>query len=192
MTTTKNIVKTKWLIDFAQSEIAFKVSHFLVTHVKGAFKVFDATIFTTGKDFTTAAIDVWLDTSSVTTGDAERDAYLKSPDFFDSSTFRQISFKADSIKKTVGEGILYLRGHLTIKGIRKSVKFPVQFGGILDEAPGKERAYFSITGKINRSDWKLVWNAPIKTGGLMVSDKIKISCKIELTNAGSYELAMDC
>jgi polyisoprenoid-binding protein YceI len=192
MTTTKSIVKTKWLIDTAQSEIAFKVSQFLFAHVKGAFKVFDATIFTTGKDFTTAAIDVWLDTSSVTTGYAERDAYLKSPNFFDSSTFRQISFKADSIKKTVGESILDLRGHLTIKGIRKSVKLRVQFGGILDDYPGKERAYFSITGKINRSDWKLVCNAPIKTSSLMVSDEVKISCKIELTNSAVYELAMDC
>jgi polyisoprenoid-binding protein YceI len=184
-------VHTRWSIDLAHSEIAFKVRHLMIAHVKGAFKIFDANIYTTEKDFTTAEIDVWIDAASITTGDAERDGHLKGADFFDVENHKQITFKANSIEQAGGEGMHEMWGELTIKGISKHIKLQVQFGGMLNDPWGKERAGFTITGKINRSDWGLVWNSTIETGGLMVSDEIKISCEVELTNTGSNELAMD-
>lgn len=84
-----------------------------------------------------------------------------------------------------------LWGDLTMKDITKNIKLQVQFGGMLTDPWGKERAGFTITGKINRSDWDLVWNTAIETGGLMVGDEINISCEIELTNTGNEEVAMD-
>ncbi len=191
MQITESIVKTRWSIDFAQSEITFKVRHLMITHVKGAFKIFDATIYTTEKDFTTAEIDVWVNVPSLTTGDAKRDERIKGVDFFDAVTYKQIIFKAGKIKKAVGENMYDLQGHLTIKGIRKNIKLQVQFSGVFNDPAGKERAGFVIAGKINRRQWDLVWNSPVKNRSLMVSDEIVISCEIELTNGGSNELATD-
>jgi polyisoprenoid-binding protein YceI len=181
--------KTRWSIDPAHSDISFKVRHLMIAHVKGAFKIFDADIFTTDKEFTTAEIDVWIDPASITTGDEARDEHLKGVDFFDASTFKQISFKAYNLEKTGRDDMYDLWGDLTMKGITKNVKLLVQFGGMLNDPWGKERAGFTITGKINRNDWGLVWNSPIETGGLMVGDDINISCEIELTNTGNEEVA---
>jgi len=82
MKATEVFSKTKWAIDQAHSEIDFKVRHLMIAHVKGTFKTFDANILTYGRDFKTAEIDLWIDTSSISTGDAIRDKHLKSRDFF--------------------------------------------------------------------------------------------------------------
>jgi polyisoprenoid-binding protein YceI len=183
--------QTKWTIDLAHSEIAFKVRHLMIAHVKGSFKIFDANIYTTDKDFTSVEIDVWIDASSITTGDIKRDEHVKGPDFFDVEKYKQISFKAYNIEKAGGEGMHDLWGDLTMKGVTKNIKLQVQFGGMLNDPWGNERAGFSIKGKIKRSDWGLVWNSTIETGGLMVADEITISCEIELTNIGTEKLSMN-
>ena len=181
----------KWSIDQAHSEIAFKVKHLMIAHVKGAFKTFDASIYTTDKDFTTAQIDLWIDSSSISTGDEKRDEHLKGEDFFDSIKHKQITFTSTSIEKPDQDGNHELWGELTMRGITKNVKLNVQFGGIVNDPYGNEKAGFTVFGKINRSDWGLVWNSTIETGGLMVSDEITISCEIELTNVSKKELTME-
>lgn len=182
---------TRWSIDLAHSEIAFKVRHLMIAHVKGTFNIFDANIYTTEKDFTTAEIDVFIDAASINTGETTRDEHLKGEDFLDAAKHKQITFKANTIEKAGGEGKHDLWGDLTIKGITKNIKLQVDFGGMLNDPWGKERAGFSITGKIKRSDWGLVWNAAIETTGLMVGDEITIYCEIELTNTGTSENAME-
>ncbi len=182
---------TRWSIDLAHSEIAFKVRHLMIAHVKGTFNIFDANIYTTDKDFTTAEIDVFIDAASINTGEATRDEHLKGEDFLDVAKYKQITFKANTIEKAGGEGKHDLWGDLTIKGITKNIKLQVDYGGMLNDPWGKERAGFSITGKIKRSDWGLVWNAAIETTGLMVGDEITIYCEIELTNTGTSENAME-
>ena len=182
---------TKWSIDQAHSEIAFKVKHLMIAHVKGTFKTFDASIYTTLKDFTTAEIDLWIDSSSITTGDAKRDEHLKSADFFDVQNHKQITFTSSTIEKSDINSDHELWGELTMKGITKNVKLNVEFGGILMDPWGNEKAGFTVTGKINRSYWGLVWNTAIEAGGLMVSDEVTISCEIELTNVSQKELAME-
>jgi polyisoprenoid-binding protein YceI len=183
--------QTKWSIDQPHSEIAFKVRHMMIANVKGAFKTFDASIYTTDKNFSTAQIDLWIDASSITTGDAKRDEHLKGPDFFDVQNFEQITFSSNNIERLDTDGNHELWGELTMKGITKNVKLNVQFGGILNDPWGNEKAGFTVTGKINRSDWGLSWNAAIEAGGLMVSDEIRISCEVELTNAGQKELTLE-
>ncbi|MFM9909076.1 MAG: YceI family protein [Chitinophagaceae bacterium] len=184
-------MQTRWSIDPSHSEIAFKVRHLMIAQVKGTFKKFDATIYTSEKDFTTADIDVWIDAGSVSTGDEKRDEHLTGKEFFDITNHKQISFKANRIEKAGSDDMHDLWGELTMKGISKNIKLQVQFGGMLNDPWGNERAGFSIRGKINRSDWGLVWNSPIETGGLMVGDEIKISCEIELINTGTKELLME-
>ena len=183
--------ETKWSIDQAHSEIAFKVRHLMISHVKGAFKTFDASIYTTAKDFATAEIDLWIDASSITTGDKKRDEHLKSADFFDVQNHKQITFTSSTIGKPGPEDKRELWGELTIKGITKNVKLEVQFGGMLNDPWGNEKAGFTVTGKINRSDWGLTWNATLEAGGLMVSDEVIISCEMELTYVNQNKLVLE-
>ncbi len=179
--------ETKWSIDQSHSEIAFKVRHLMISHAKGIFKTFDASIYTLGRDFTTAEIDLWIDSSSISTGDDKRDEHLKGADFFDTKNHKQITFESRSIKKIKTNDNYELWGELTMKGITKNIKLNMEFGGIEKDPLGNEKAGFTVTGKINRSDWSLIWNASIETGGLMVSDEITISCDVQLINQGAKE-----
>ena len=182
--------QTKWSIDQSHSEIAFKVRHLMIAHVKGTFKTFDASIYTIAKDFATAEIDLWIDAASIITNDEKRDAHLKSVDFFDVRKHKQITFTSSTMGKADAEGNSELWGELTMIGITKNVKLNVQFGGIIKEPWGNEKVGFTVTGKINRSEWGLVWNATLETGGLMVSDEVSISCEVELMNSGQKDLTM--
>ena len=182
--------KTKWTIDQSHSEIEFKVRHLMIAHVKGSFKTFDASIYTEAKDFTTAEIDLWIDASSINTGDAKRDEHLKSVDFFDVQNHKQITFTSSTLGKPDAEGNYELWGELTMRGVTKEIKLNVQFGGIINDPWGNEKAGFTVTGKINRTEWGLIWNAALETGGIMVSEDITISCEVELANAGQEDLTM--
>lgn len=181
----------KWSIDQAHSEIAFKVRHLMIAHVKGTFKTFDASIYTNGKDFTTAEIDLWIDAASITTGDAKRDEHLKSVDFLDVANHKQITFVASTIGKKKEDNSHELWGELTIIGITHNIKLDVNFGGLVNDPWGNERVGFTVEGKINRKDWGLVWNIPIGTEIIMVSEEITISCEIELINIGQNDLKME-
>ncbi len=172
---------TKWALDMAHSEIAFKVRHMMISHTKGSFKIFDANIYTTGKDFTTAQIDFWIDAASINTGDEKRDEHLKSADFFDAANHKQITFTCSSIEKASDGSSHDMWGELTMKGIMKVIKLEVDFGGIAKHPWGNEKAGFTVTGKINRKDWGLEWNAALETGGIMVGEEIKIMCEVELS-----------
>ncbi len=180
----------KWSIDQAHSEIAFKVRHLMISHVRGVFKTFDASIYTTGKDFTNVEIDLWIDAASVSTGDADRDEHLKGADFFDAENHKQIRFTASTIEKADAAGLHELWGKLTMVGVSKKIQLMVEFGGLVNDPSGKERAVFTVTGKISRKDWGLEWNKVLEAGGLMVSDEVAISCDVELVNTGYKNLKM--
>jgi polyisoprenoid-binding protein YceI len=190
METVLVATQTRWSIDQSHCEIAFKVKHLMIAHVKGTFKTFDASIYTNSDDFTTAEVDLWIDPASISTGDAKRDEHLKSPEFFDVGRHKQITFTSSTMGKADKDGKQELWGELTMLGITKNVKLDVQFGGIVKDPWGNEKAGFNLTGKINRSDWGLVWNATIETGGVMVSDEVTISCEVELINKGQEDMTM--
>ena len=190
MKTSEDAVKTKWSVDQAHSEISFRVRHLMVAHVNGSFKIFDASIYTTAQDFSTAEIDLWIDASSIATGDDVRDKHLRSVDFLDSKRHKQLTFTSSTIGKADSDGNHELWGELTMRGVTQNVRLDVKFGGILNDPWGNERSGFSVTGKINRSDWGLIWNRPTESGGLMVSDEVAISCEFEVINMGQKCLTM--
>lgn len=163
----------------------------MISHVKGAFKVFDGSIYTTDKDFSTAVIDLWIDATSITTGDEKRDEHLRGAEFFDSEKHGQISFTSSTIGAADASGTHELWGELTMKGITKNLKLEVKFGGLMKDPWGNEKAGFEVTGKINRSDFGLVWNTNLETGGLMVSEEVMLSAEIELLNLGQKDLTME-
>jgi polyisoprenoid-binding protein YceI len=173
-------VKTKWGIDPIHSEIAFKVKHLMITNVKGVFKEFEASIYTTDENFMTSEIDFWLNPASVDTGNADRDAHLKSADFFDVENHKQISFTGNTYEKVDNDGSYTLYGDLTIKGITKQIKLDVEFGGVMKDPWGNEKAGFTINGKINRKDWGLNWNSALEAGGVLVGEDVRISCEVQL------------
>lgn len=180
--------KTKWSIDHAHSEIAFKVRHLMIAHVKGIFSTYNAHIYTSNNDFTTAKIDLWIDVDSINTGDKKRDVHLKSDEFFDIKNHKQIQFVSSSIKKTDVKDNYELRGMLSIKGFPQEVVLNVEFGGIAIDPWGNEKAGFLVTGTINKIAWGLGWNKPLTSGGFMLSEDVIISCEMELTNAGIKEV----
>lgn len=183
--------QTKWSIDQAHSDLAFKIRHLTIAHVKCTFKTFDANILMTDNDFSTAEIDLWIDASSITTGDAKQDEQLKSTDFFDVKNHKQITFTSSTVGKPDMKGDHELWGELTIKGISKNIKLNVRFGGIVNDPWGNEKAGFTVTGKINRSDWGLIWNTSVETEGLLVSEEVTISFEVELTNMSQRAFTME-
>ena len=183
--------ETKWSVDLAHSEIDFKVRHMMIAHVKGSFSSFDASIYTTEKDFTTAQIDLWIDAATLNTGNDQRDEHLKGNDFLQVEKFPQITFTSSTIGAADENGVHVLWGELTMRGITRNVHFDVAFGGIVQDPWGKERAGFTITGKFNRVEWELTWNTALEAGGIMVGEEISISCEIELVNLGINNLNMD-
>ncbi|MEO8085975.1 MAG: YceI family protein [Bacteroidota bacterium] len=173
-------VKSKWGIDASHSEVGFKVKHLMITNVHGVFREFDASIYTTAEDFMTVEIDFWLNPASIETGDARRDEHIKGADFFDIEKYKQITFIGNTYEKTGKEGTFKLFGDLTMKGISKQIKLDVEFGGVMTDPWGNQKAGFTINGKLNRKDWGLEWNTALESGSVMVGEEISINCEIQL------------
>lgn len=181
---TATLTKTKWNLDPAHSEVGFKVKHMMITNVSGSFEKFDAQVETEDRDFATAKIQFTADINSITTGNTDRDNHLKSGDFFDAATYPQLKFVATKIEKQDDENFI-LHGDLTIRDVTKPVKLNVEFGGIGKDPWGNEKAGFTIAGKINRTDYKLNWNAALETGGVLVGDEVKILAEVQLIRQAS-------
>ena len=173
---TATATRTKWIIDPTHSEILFKVKHLMITNVKGEFRKFSAEVL--GEDFTKASIAATIDASSVFTNDETRDGHLKSADFFEVEKYPSITFKGTSLKK-IDEERHELKGILTMKGVSKEITLTVDFGGINKDPWGNTKAGFSLSGKINRKDFGLNWNAALETGGVLVSDEVAVSAEVQ-------------
>lgn len=170
--------RTKWTIDPTHSEILFKVKHLMITNVKGEFRSFSGTILSEGTDFNNAELKVAIDAASIFTNNADRDAHLQSADFFDAGEYPQLLFEGTSLEKLDDENYR-LNGRLTIKDVTREIPLNVEFGGFMKDPYGNEKAGFSVTGKINRRDWGLNWNATLEAGGVMVSDEVRISAEVQ-------------
>lgn len=163
---------TKWALDPTHSELQFKVKHLMITTVTGSIKSFQAALESESDDFTNAAISFSGDINSIDTGNGDRDGHLKSGDFFEAEKYPAITFKSTSVEK---DGDDYtVKGDLTIKDVTKPVKLNAEFGGIATDPWGNTKAGFTLSGKINRTEFGLTWNAALETGGVMVSEEVKI------------------
>ncbi|RYG20399.1 MAG: polyisoprenoid-binding protein [Chitinophagaceae bacterium] len=163
---------TKWALDPTHSELQFKVKHLMITTVTGTLKSFSAELSSEGDEFTGATIAFSGDISSLDTGNTDRDNHLKSGDFFDAEKFPTMDFKSTSMEKD-GDNYV-IKGDLTIKETTKPVKLTAEFGGIATDPWGNTKAGFTLSGKINRSEFGLNWNAALETGGVMVSEEVRI------------------
>jgi len=173
---------SNWKIDSAHSSVEFSVRHMMIAKVKGSFHSFDANITADPEDLTTASIEFTVNVSSVDTRNSDRDAHLRSPDFFDADHHPKITFKAVSIQKT-GDNEYAVTGDLTIRGVTNPETFKVVYEGGGKDPWGNEKAGFSVEGKINRTKYGLVWNAALETGGVLVGEDVNITLEIEAVKA---------
>lgn len=163
---------TKWLLDPTHSEITFKVKHMMISNVKGEFRNFNAEIESDDDTFQNAKTTAYIDTDSIYTNNEDRDNHLRSADFFNVENNPKITFETSSLN----DGIT---GNLTINGITKPVNLDVEFGGINKDPWGNTKAGFSFSGKISRKDFGLNWNSALETGGVLVSDEVKIAGELQ-------------
>jgi polyisoprenoid-binding protein YceI len=170
---------TKWAIDPTHSEVQFKVKHLVISMVTGTFNSFEGTVESESEDFSNSKINFSIDVNSIDTNQEQRDGHLRSADFFDTEKYPKINFVSTSFNKVKGDQYK-LAGKLTIKDVAKVVELEVEYGGSAVDSYGNNKAGFEVTGKINRKDFGLVWNAVTEAGAIVVGEDIKLNINIQL------------
>ena len=170
---------TKWVIDPTHSEIGFKIKHLMITNVSGKFDSFEAEVHTEGDDFTTAQIEAKIKTASINTNNLQRDEHLRNSDFFEVDKHPEIIFSSTKVEKTSSENYV-VYGNLSLKGTVKPVKLNVEYSGATKDLWGNQKAGFVISGKINRTEFGLNFNAALETGGLVLAEEVKINSEVQL------------
>ncbi len=167
-----------WAIDPVHSEVSFVVRHMMVSKVRGRFDKFEGT-FVTGEDPLQSSVTATVDLTSINTGQEQRDAHIRSADFFEVEKYPEMTFVSTGIKQAE-EGFI-LEGDLTLKGVTKTVAFDLEVSGFGPDAYGGTRAGFSAISRINRMDFGVSFNGPIPgvPGGVAVSENVTINLEIE-------------
>jgi len=183
LTTPQTAATTTWNIDPAHAVAEFKVKHMMISNVKGHFARVSGTLILNESDPAKSSVEAFIEGGSLETRDAQRDAHLKSEDFFHVEKFPTLSFKSTRITP-VRQGELTVEGDLTIRGVTRKVQFAVEGPTPPTKDPwGKTRIAVSATTKINRKDFGLTWNAALETGGILVGDEVNITLDVEFIKA---------
>jgi len=181
-TATEVTATTTWNIDPVHSHAEFKVRHMMISNVKGEFNGVTGTL-RHSEDLTKSGVEVSIDAATVNTGDAQRDAHLKSADFFDVEKFPALTFKSNRVSRNK-DGVLTVAGELTIHGVTRNVVFEVEGPSAPMKDPwGNTRIGLSATTRINRKDFGLTWNAALETGGILVGDDVTITLDVQFIKA---------
>jgi polyisoprenoid-binding protein YceI len=170
---------TTWNIDNSHTLVEFSVRHLMISTVKGRFGEVSGKVVAHDAAPAQAQIDVTINAASIDTREPQRDAHLRSADFFDAENFPTLTFRSTRIEKASGDD-LKVTGDLTIRGTTREVVLDVTSEGRVKDPWGGERAGYSATTKIKRSDYGLTWNVALEAGGVVVGDDIKIALEVEL------------
>ncbi|HKM46775.1 MAG TPA: YceI family protein [Terriglobales bacterium] len=180
---TPQTATSTWNIDPVHSVAEFKVKHMMISNVKGQFTRVKGALVLDETDVTNSRVEASIDAASINTREEQRDAHLKSADFFDVEKFPTLSFQSTRVTR-VADGELAVAGELTIHGVTRKVVFTVEG----PTAPGKDpwgntRIGLSATTKISRKDFGLTWNAALETGGILVGDEVTITLDVQFVKA---------
>lgn len=167
-------------IDPLHSEIEFKIKHLMISTVNGRFGVFDASMESSKADFTDAKITFECDVDSISTGVADRDAHLRTPDFFDTATWPKIKFASTAIKHKGGQNY-DLTGDFTIRDVTRPITLGCVFGGSDVDAYGQTKYGFDLSGVVKRSEFGLTFQAYGGAGSAMVGDEVKLLMSVQMT-----------
>jgi polyisoprenoid-binding protein YceI len=170
---------TQWRLDPTHSNVEFAVKHMMITTVRGRFNEVDGTVQYDEKDPTHSSLEVSIKTASLDTRTPDRDAHLRSPDFFDVEKYPTMTFRSTRVEVT-GSKRLRIEGDLTIRGVTKPVVLEVVEEGRAKDPWGGDRAGFTATTTIDRNDFGLVWNKALEHGGWLVGQEVKVSLDIQL------------
>jgi polyisoprenoid-binding protein YceI len=166
-----------WVIDPVHSEIGFSVRHLMVSKTRGRFTSFSGEL-STGNDPLDSKVDVSIELASIDTGNADRDAHVRSADFFDVEQFPTMTYRSTGVRRD-GDRFL-VDGELSLHGVTKSVPLAVQVNGFAADTPfGDSRVGFSATAEVNRDDFGISFNAALESGGVLVANKIQVSLEVE-------------
>ena len=177
------IAVSTWNIDPAHSTAEFKVKHMMISNVKGHFTAIKGQLSFNEEDVTKSTVEATIDAASISTRDAQRDAHLKSPDFFEVEKFPTLSFYSTRIVRREDDE-LDVAGELTIHGITRKVVFKVEGPTEPSKDPwGNTRVGLSAITRINRKDFDLTWNAALETGGILVGDDVTITLDVQFVKA---------
>ncbi|HXX32157.1 MAG TPA: YceI family protein [Myxococcaceae bacterium] len=171
--------QTTWEIDPVHSTAQFSVKHMMVSTVRGHFRKVSGTVQLDERDLTRSRVEVEIEASSVDTGEAKRDAHLRSADFFDAEKFPKIAFRSSRIDRA-GEGFS-LQGELTMHGQTRPVTLSVEpLAPVTKDPYGRVLRGTSATARLNRKEWGLGWNAVLETGGVLVGEEVRLQIDVEL------------
>jgi polyisoprenoid-binding protein YceI len=174
--TVPGYVAGSWTIDPVHSEVGFSVRHMMVSKVRGRFTNFSGRLVT-GADPLDSSVTAQIDLASIDTGNAQRDAHIRSADFFEVETYPTMTYRSTGIRRDGDDYVV--DGELTLKGVTKNVPLRLELNGFGPDAYGGTRAGFTATTEINRRDFGVNFNAALETGGAVVADRVTIHLEIE-------------
>jgi len=166
-----------WNVDPVHSSVEFAVKHMMISNVKGRFRSFEGTVQLDEANPTASSVTAAIDTASVDTSEPQRDAHLRSADFFDVEQFPKMTFGSKRVA-LVDDTHAKVIGDLTIRDVTREVVLDVEYEGQIRDAWGKQRAAFTAKTELNRKDFGLNWNKLIETGGVVVGDKVRVTLNI--------------
>ena len=166
-----------WKIDPAHSQVQFSVKHMMISTVRGHFEKFETEATINPTDITQSKVVAKAQAASIQTGEPQRDAHLKSPDFFDAETFPELVLETKQVKAK-GEDLV-VDAELTIRGVTQPVQFKGEVQGPAKDPWGNQRIAFSLSAEINRDDFGLNWNQALETGGFLVGKKVKLELEVQ-------------
>ena len=178
----------RWEIDSSHSSVHFSVRHLVIAKVRGSFTRWSGTVQVPDGDFSKATVAVTIDASSIDTGVADRDAHLKSADFFDVAQYPELRFGGKRVQPRSGD-VIDVVGDLTIKGITREVVLRVEQHGQAKDPWGNLRVAFGVKTSIDRKDFGLTWNQVLETGGVMVGDRVEIEAEIQAVKQVEAQVA---
>ncbi len=180
LTPVDGLTAGSWTVDAGHTSIGFVARHMMVTKVRGVFTDFTADVVI-GDDPLDSSVTAEVQMASIDTGNADRDGHLRTNDFFDVEQYPTMSLRSTSLVPNGSDYVMH--ADLTIKGVTRPVEFELAFDGVAKDPWGGTRAGFSATTTINRRDWGIEFNAPLDTGGVLVSDKVSIELDVQLVKA---------
>jgi polyisoprenoid-binding protein YceI len=182
MSTVSTAVATTWRVDSTHSLAEFAVRHLMISTVKGRFTEVTGTLIGDDTDPENSSIELTIPVLGIDTRESQRDAHLRSADFFEAERYPEIHFRSTRIARA-GKGQFTVTGDLTIRGTTKPVTLTVESGGRGKDPWGGERIGFSTATTINRKDFGLHWNQALEAGGVVVGNEVKISVELELVRS---------
>ncbi len=175
-TSIPGYVAGTWNIDPVHSEVGFAVRHMMVSKVRGRFATFSGQIVT-GADPLASSVTAEIDLASISTGNEQRDAHIRSADFFEVETYPTMTYRSAGVRQEHGDYVL--DGELTLKGVTRNVPLRLELNGFGPDPFGGTRAGFTATGEINRRDFNVNFSSAMQNGGAVVADKISLHLEIE-------------